>query len=186
MKKKRLLDAYPTKFLGGGAGAVTTAQIDFTVQPQGAQTEWCWAAVSASVSVFFDPRSPWTQCKVASAERQADCCANGLSSTCNHWWYLDKALTRTGNLASVVQGALDDNSISTDLQAKNPVCLRVEWADQSGHFLGIYGIYPDSGGITRLLLTDPIYGESDRSKADMSGHYQNNDGTWTHTYRTRP
>ena len=71
-----------------------------TVEHQ-TQTQWCWAAVSNSVSHFYDAGSTWTQCTIVNAELgQSTCCSNGSSSACNKPWYLDKALTRVGCLLS--------------------------------------------------------------------------------------
>ena len=38
-----------------------------TVEQQ-QQTQWCWAAVSNSVSHFYDAGSAWSQCTIVNAE----------------------------------------------------------------------------------------------------------------------
>ena len=44
-------------------------RLDFSMHHQ-QQTNWCWAAVSTSVALFFNPSSGWTQCAVANGELQ--------------------------------------------------------------------------------------------------------------------
>ena len=61
----------PSAALGAGGGGGSLA---FVIEPQ-LQTNWCWAAVSKSVSWFYDQSSPWTQCRVANAALpRTDCC----------------------------------------------------------------------------------------------------------------
>jgi hypothetical protein len=63
------------------------------------QSQWCWAACSTSISRLYDAGSSWTRCKVVNAElAQTRCCRDGSTSRCNQSWYLDRALTRTGEL----------------------------------------------------------------------------------------
>jgi hypothetical protein len=71
-----------------------TASLPFNMEAQ-TQTNWCWAATAKSVSHYFFKRSPWTQCKVASAELGLTCCVSPVPSACNVSWFLDRALTRT-------------------------------------------------------------------------------------------
>ena len=42
-------------------------RIPFVMQHQ-QQTQWCWAAVSVSVSHYYSPWSGWTQCAMVNAE----------------------------------------------------------------------------------------------------------------------
>src|SRR5947207_15958187 len=39
-------------------------RLDVNMQHQ-QHTEWCWAAVGASVSLYYKPSSTWTQCSIA-------------------------------------------------------------------------------------------------------------------------
>ncbi|MBA5686695.1 papain-like cysteine protease family protein [Rugamonas apoptosis] len=159
-------------------------KINFVVAPQ-LYTQWCWAAVSSSVSKYFDSASQWTQCQVASAELSLQCCSDG--GPCNTWWYLDRALARTQNANGWFAGASDVQQTAGELGSGRPICIRVEWPDGGGHFLAVIGTYQDSAGTERLLLSDPIFGSSSYSRDDLvNGAYQNGHGRWTHTYLTRP
>jgi len=160
-----------------------SAQLAVAVEPQ-LQSEWCWAAVSTSVSHFFDGASEWTQCTVAGSElAQQTCCQDGSTAQCNVPWYLDRALTRTGNLGSWRRGTIAGWRILGQLRAGRPVGARIQWAGGGGHFVVIAGARGPLGGTVEVR--DPIHGISTLPLGAFSSRYQGN-GTWTHTYFTRP
>ncbi len=176
----------------GGTSRCTGLVVD----PQ-QQTQWCWAAVSNSVSHFYDPGSAWTQCAVANAEMgQSGCCSDGTSAACNQPWYLDLALTRVGCLQSVSAGTLPVATVLSLLNADTPPCARQGWAGGGGHFVAIVcGFRYQSGlmsGTTstaltayRLQISDPWYGDSIVDYSTFVSGYQGT-GTWTHSYLTQP
>src|SRR6266700_5017599 len=92
----------------GGHGTGTTGgcgnPLGFTMQTQ-QQTQWCWAAVSVSVNLYYDPTSGQTQCAVANtALGQTTCCNDGSTAQCNQPWFLYLALQIVGNLNAVASG----------------------------------------------------------------------------------
>ena len=149
------------------------------------QPNWCWSAVSTSVSRFYNPASAWTQCTLANAElEQPGCCADGSTSQCNRDWYLDRALTRTGNLQSWVGNPVTLSDIEHELNAGRPVGVRIGWAGGGGHFVVLDG-YSDPGtGPGFLNVQDPIFGRSRMPYSAFRNTYHG-DGAWTHTYYTR-
>jgi len=147
------------------------------------QSQWCWAACSTSISHFYDAGSSWTQCTVVNAElTETNCCQNGSTAECNQPWYLDRALTRTGNFASSAAGAASMSTLRTQLSAGHPVGVRIGWAGGGGHFVMISGCLDDATGM--LEVRDPIYGTSEISIANFASSYQGS-GSWTHTFYTR-
>jgi len=154
----------------------------FTMQQQ-LQTEWCWAATSTSVSLFYDPvNSPWTQCTVVNAEQsQTTCCQNGASAACNVSWYLDKALTRTKNLNYYVSNSLSISDLDLELSNGRPMGARIGWAGGGGHFNVLAGA---STTDSRVHVHDPIYGDLDYDYNSYCTKYQGS-GTWTHSYYTQ-
>jgi hypothetical protein len=143
------------------------------------QTNWCWAATSASVSAFFNPSTSWTQCKVVNAELgRSDCCTNGSGSNCNKSWYLDKALTRTGNLQSWSSGAGSMANVSGEIDNGRPLCARIGWSGGGGHFVAIDGYNSD---LDMVAIDDPWYGASDVTLATFKTAYKGS-GSWTHKY----
>jgi hypothetical protein len=176
-------------------GAAPPAMIPFTVDGQN-ETFWCWAAVATSVSHFLDHQSIWSQCSLAStilpSQPQCCCgdgsndCANAKSSNCNRWWYLDNALSETGNLKNWITNIVPATDISNEITAKMPVCLRIEWPDTSGHFIGVNSVSTGSDGNDYLGTTDPIYGLGSFSTQQLIfGQYQQGQGKWTDTYYTQ-
>ena len=158
-------------------------RVPLTVQAQ-LQSQWCWAACSASVSHFYDAASGWTQCGVVNAElTQSGCCEDGSSAPCNQPWYLDRALTRTDNFARISNGPASMSELRTQLDAGRPVGARIGWAGGGGHFVTISGCLDDAAGV--LEVRDSIYGTSEIGIAAFRSSYQGS-GSWTHTYFTRP
>jgi hypothetical protein len=157
--------------------------VGFVMQTQ-LQTQWCWAACSASVSTFFDGASTWTQCGIVNAELgQSTCCQDGSTAQCNQPWYLDLALQRTGNLASWAAGTVTLAQVRSEVRRRRPVGARIGWSGGGGHFVMIAGYRCRDGGW--LDIRDPIFGASDVPLAIFTSSYQGT-GSWTHTYYTEP
>lgn len=159
--------------------------LGFNIEHQ-VQTEWCWAAVSKSVSVFFNAGSPWTQCTIVNAELgRTDCCADGSSASCNCPWYLDKALQRVNNLKKLSDSATDTAAVRSEIDGGDPLGVRIGWNGGGGHFVALYG-YDDSDPTNLLLMIgDPWTGTSIVPFDVFSTNYQGM-GTWTDSYFTQP
>jgi hypothetical protein len=162
-------------------------QLAFVMDPQ-RQSEWCWAAVSASVASYYGTAGPsggpWQQCELANAELgQTTCCANGATAQCNRDDTLDTALTRVGHLASAAYSAPAlFSDVQLEIGANHLVGVRVQWhASGTGHFVIIRGC-DDSGGMQNLDIEDPYYGSSTYDYSAFVVGYQSGGGGWTHTY----
>jgi hypothetical protein len=147
------------------------------------QSNWCWAATSKSVSYFYSIFSPWTQCKIASAELSNTCCNTPVPAACNVPWYLDRALTRTNNFVSIQSGTISWEEVKQQLQAGLVVGTRIGWSGGGGHFMSIHGV-SSIGRLQYLHIDDPIYGKSVLSYDQFATNYQGS-GSWTHTYFTK-
>lgn len=169
----------------GGAAAQSDVLDNFTVEHQ-QQDNWCWAAVSTSISRFFNSQSTWTECSLANAELQrSDCCGAGGPVGCNIPWYLDTALTSTGNLASYQRGTTTFAEVQNQIAAKHPLGCRIGWQGDGGHFVALGGWVLAPDGTQYIDVYDPIYGFSQVTLATFSSAYQGN-GSWTDTYFTQP
>jgi hypothetical protein len=158
-------------------------KVPLIVQTQ-QETQWCWAAVSVSVSLFYDAGSGWTQCSMVDAEMGQDiCCSKGGSAACNSPWYLNLALDRAGHLAAVDFSALSFGAVQTEVDNGQPPCSRIGWSGGGGHFVGIGG-YRQLGESQWLTICDPFYGVSSQSLPVFQSSYQGS-GTWTSSYRTQ-
>jgi hypothetical protein len=153
-----------------------------------AQTNWCWAAVSSSVSAFFagplgPSGQPWQQCEIVnSALGETSCCQAGNTNQCNQDGYLDQALTIVSHLAAAIIAApLSFAQIQQEIDAGHPIGVRIGWYGDGGHFVMISG-YDDTGGAEIVDVDDPWYGPSSYQIAAFTSGYQSGNGQWTHTY----
>jgi hypothetical protein len=174
-----VLDAKPVASLPPG---LPWHRLGFQMQHQ-QQGNWCWAAVAASVSRFYNTASTWTQCLVANSELgRNDCCGAGGPGACNRYGYLDVALTQVGNFDHMIWSSATFASASGEIDGGRPLGLRVAWSGGGAHFLAIIGYLDDGEGY--LAVDDPIYGKSDVSYATLKSNYQQT-GSWTHSYYTK-
>ena len=163
----------------GGARLVNRS-LDFTLQQQ-RQTQWCWAAVAASVASYYR-RSGWSQCRLVSLElSESTCCVDGVSAECNRPWYLDKALDRVRNLAAYTPRPLRLQQIRLEIDGTRPIGVRIGWRGGGGHFVVICG-YSE---LNVLDIHDPWFGRSSVDYLAFRRRYQGN-GRWTHSYQTMP
>lgn len=164
--------------LGGAAGSNTLA---FMMQAQ-TETQWCWAAVSTSVSKFFDTSSTWSQCTVANnAWSRTDCCSTGASGPCNKPWYLDLALGIVSVFDQMTSSIETFADTKSEINNGRPLCIRVGWSGGGGHFLAIFGWQETASGERYYRVDDPIYGSQRIRKSKLETSYQGT-GTWTHSY----
>ena len=150
------------------------------------QTEWCWAAVSKSVSTFFDSAAGWTQCAIVNSEMgRSDCCTKGGSPFCNCTWYLERALQRVSKFRNMLNSPSDRLTVRGEVDISNPMGARILWARGGGHFVALYG-YDDSDPDHLLVVVgDPWYGASIVDFDTFTTNYLGM-GSWTHSYFTRP
>jgi len=139
--------------------------LDFSMQLQN-QTNWCWAAVAASVGAYFAAAGAMLQCDVANGELgRTDCCGGGAAGPCNVYGLLASALNRVGHLrlwgykkkATLAQ-------IHSEIDALMPVCFRTASAGGGAHFIAVIGYLPGSAGFAGselVAVEDSWWGSSD-------------------------
>lgn len=146
------------------------------------EDEWCWAAVSTSLALFFQPSSPWTQCEVVNAELgQTTCCQDGGSSLCNQPWDLTKALQLVRHWLDDFEEEPSVSGIAEQLTMRRPVCLCINWTGGGGHFVSVDGIDEKAG---QLHIADPLFGPSYVAYDGFPASYQGG-GIWGWTYLTK-
>jgi hypothetical protein len=142
-----------------GAAPGSEERIPFVMQGQ-EQTEWCWAAVAASISRHHEPSSAWTQCLIADAEFGVNfCCDDGSCRACNRPHPVGSALMRTGNFDRFLNRAVDFDEVKAEVAAGKPVCVSIDWQPRGGHAAVISG-YVEAGGARYVVVQDPLHGES--------------------------
>jgi hypothetical protein len=155
------------------------AKLDFTMRSQRLR-DWCWAAVSVSVDRFYNSRSVWTECAIAAAELRLSCCDS--AQQCNRVHLLDPPLKRLTRLKQdPLPRVLTFSEIQQQIDAGNPVCVRIEWTDGGGHFTVISGYATSRAGVNRVTLEDPFYGHSEAAYDAFRTKYQGS-GKWTGTF----
>ena len=178
--------APPRRLAGAASLAPASGRLAFTIQKQ-QQSNWCWAAVSTSVSHFFSAASSWTQCLVANTTLpRTDCCGAGAAdpTRCNTYGYLDRALTTTGNLRQMQSRSLSFAEVQTEIGASKPVGSRVGWYGGGGHFMAVVGWLVADSGEQYLDIADPIFLNSQILYSSYASAYQSG-GDWTHSYLTQ-
>lgn len=181
-----LLNQSPVKSTHKGVlkyftGLHSSSILSFNMQRQ-TGNNWCWAATSTSVSLFYNVQSTWSQCKVAThAFPTESCCSSPIPLPCDIPWYLDLALSITGNFINLLQ-PLNFKDIKRELRSGRVIGARIEWVGGNGHFVVIYG-YRTVAGINYLYIDDPITGKSNLTEKAFRNKY-NGTGRWTHSYLT--
>ncbi|HEX8442263.1 MAG TPA: papain-like cysteine protease family protein [Allosphingosinicella sp.] len=187
--------AYPTRPLTMSAasprGGAAPILLPFKVQRQGKRPQWCWAAVTSSISGYPNPPhdAPVTMCKIASNELGPNCCATPVPGACDVQNTLDGPLGNIGRLRQpVITGYLGETAVRAELSANLPLPIRVVWTKSGGggHFCVIYGIRT-VGTQLQYAVSDPIYGEASVAHAALiAGGYKAGGGAWSHSYVVKP
>ena len=174
----------------GNAGRATCSPLsiyEFDWQRQ-EQTHWCWAAMTAAVSLYYDPSSIWTQCRLANAvEGRKDCCEDGGSPECNIEQDAKTGLEKTGNFHSETTEAALPQQIADEMRQLRPIVAGVFKSGQPiGHAVVIQGFYPATSEAQMLVkVCDSSYGESLITYETLRLRYQG-EYLWLRTQITKP
>ncbi|MFS2135366.1 papain-like cysteine protease family protein [Duganella sp. Dugasp56] len=167
----------------GDHGLEAERKLAFAIQTQ-LQSKWCWAAVTTSVALFYQPKSAVSQCKLATwrCNDEHDCCTAPLPEGCNHTYNTGQALAHVGHLQASTQGALPLATLKSQIDDDQPVGASVKWSSGRGnHAMVIYGYKDDS-----IWIADPGRrgGVTYMKYADYPASYKSG-GTWARTYTTK-
>jgi hypothetical protein len=132
--------------------------LNFKIQKQ-ILDNWCWAALSSSISFYFNDNSKWSQSIIASALLGHDSCStvniNNASiapPVCDQVVDISSALKHTGNYATEISRPLTFNEGQID--GGWPICCQILWKEFSvSHFVAIYGYQG-----ANLIIGDPQSG----------------------------
>jgi hypothetical protein len=172
------------------ADAARPNPLSFSMQPQ-KQTEWCWAAVAASISSFYNDAQPRSQCELATQFLGVPCCIDPLPSEPpppwdgNSSYSLDVPLTVLRHLAGqLIPDVLSFDDIVTQINSGKPICCHIKWdqdAPHGGHFNVIVGYDAHTQDV---IVRDPYaaYGEKTLPYEAFKSNYHG--GSWDQTYLT--
>ncbi|QIG96631.1 MULTISPECIES: papain-like cysteine protease family protein [unclassified Bradyrhizobium] len=155
------------------------------------KSNWCWAAVAASVAHFYRPSSTVTQCDIANGQLgQDDCCVGG-NETCNVYGYLMSSLFRVGHFSKwTARRPASFQETQEEIGGTRPLCMRIVWNGGGAHLVTIKGYAGESAPGAQqqddrgLAIADPWWGLSDIDAEEFPRGYINC-GTWTDTYYTK-
>jgi hypothetical protein len=163
----------------------TNQELTFDIQRQQGDN-WCWAAVTASVSYFYDNGTAWTQCTIACTRlNKNDCCPPRNGNPCDVQNRLDLALQITGNFIDpLLDYPLRFADVQQQIDSRKVVGARIQWANGFGHFVALHG-YNDTTAINYLYVADPIFGKNIVNFDTFIRNYQQSGSSWTHSYLTK-
>ena len=151
---------------------------------------WCWAAVAATLSQYFFPDSPISQCEIAREvlhPQGGDCC--GAVSDCDRSAELKDALSAAGALTGqtihtrkLAGKPITFGAIRKQIDSGHPVGVHIEWySEQRGHVVIISGYSLDRSGEQWLDIADPYYQDATVPYAQFVSAYLDA-GEWRDTY----
>jgi hypothetical protein len=167
------LDFVSAAELGGAAPAVSLAAevANFSMTCQ-EEMQWCWAAVTQSVENWRG--SDVSQSEIASSHVSPDApnpvCVHPLDSSsdgsfcntchrgCGGPHSLGSVLNQRGRLSSggAVQGIPKFEDITAAIDDQRPIPIRIDWGNDSGHFICLFGYFTDDSGVRRVRIYDPL------------------------------
>jgi hypothetical protein len=158
----------------------------FDIQRQ-EESNWCWAAVSATVLSYYDNDTDWTQCDIATAVLKVDACTGDRSAPhINKQTELDKALRVVGCLKRMTDKKVPEKVVFQEIAQRRPVCVRIGWTGEGGHFVVIRGWFIGMEGAVWYIVEDPIKiggGTRMMTAAKFENAYGNlGRSEWTHSY----
>jgi len=152
------------------------------------RSEWCWAAVSVSVNLFFRPEATHTQCEIAGSVLELSCCKDSAPAQCNTPHELHPVLGRLHLLArDPVLKPLTFHQVQQEIDAGRPICALIKWLDNAGnltdrgHFIALAGYRVTPAQTQFVSIADPLYGPSSVNFAEFSnqkGGYRDGTGVW--------
>ena len=162
----------------------------FRVQRQ-EQTQWCWAAVTASLMSLLDPNNQ-TQSSVVHESLTSD--------DLNRPQDLTEIARKLGLAVKYTSRQLALYELRDGINQGLPIPLQINWrkADGelgAGHYVVLTGIGPDVSdeGQTLIKIEDPSKGELQMTFAELKDDYpgaankhlyaQAHSGVWTYTHR---
>lgn len=156
------------------------------------QSEWCWAAVTASVDEYYNGGSGQKQCKIVEGHFPGkSCCIKGSSKACNKTFQLEIALSGIGHMSGAVlnRSLTYSESERQNCTLKRPFGVRIQWhGTPGGHFVTITGVHDDKR--TELHIEDPDWGRLVMAHKTIQTAYQSSyhsgkpQGSWTDSYPT--
>lgn len=158
----------------------------FDIQRQ-EQTNWCWAAVGATVVHYYNNNTSWTQCDIVTAALKQDACFVDASSPhINKQWYLDRALSIVGCLKRMTDKRVPEELVLYEIAARRPLGVRIHWRGGGGHFVVLRSWFIGEDDALWYVVEDPAKNGGGTRKMPASkfetAYGSQGRGSWSHTY----
>lgn len=128
-------------------------ELDFNIQAQ-QQSNWCWAAISVSMTKFYNSNSQLEQCSLVNNRLgRTDCCQDGSSKQCNQTQSIYKVLPQLGVSASPHAGQQSFIELSEQIQLGHPLVL-ILMRGLDAHYAVLSGV----GANETVTIKDPMGG----------------------------
>jgi len=172
--------------------AMSKILIELVIPDQGGLDQLCWAAVGSGISAFYKDNPPLRPCEIAKkhlVKKQLfvpNCCDASMAQDCNKPGDLAEVFTMINHLDRVpIEDSVAFDTVKQKTNAELPVCARVDFDGQGGHFVAIGG-YDDSNPENILVrIYDPQGGQTVTLPFDKFKTAYLSAGVWTRTFFTK-
>jgi Papain-like cysteine protease AvrRpt2 len=166
-----------------GAGPTSVSLTAYSTDPQ-EQSNWCWAAVTQSVSRFYATAPVPQQCEIVARQlTPLDCCGADKTGPCNKAWNLDQPLKAAGHYNYRDDSTIPFTDVQTEVTGSRPVGVRIDWGDGTAHFVAIIG-WSTATGTEWVDVGDPFSGFVQTPYQTLVSGYHGSAGSWANTYTT--
>jgi hypothetical protein len=188
------------------SNVIAKRKLNFKIEIQ-EQSEWCWAAVAASINKYFDPASTLQQCDVANKVLPKDypgqdlpdsdcpCCCHCCCEPekCDKPAQLEVALQQVHKFRKILLRPLTFEEIQREIDAGRPIGVAITWESGNspepnsrnpnppGHFVVLRGYRELTSGLRQVYVGDPLNPSSLVDVDEFTLAYYG-DGVWTASY----
>lgn len=154
-------------------------------QQQREEGKWNWIAVAASISSYFNPGEPWSQCEIAAQELGLQCCIQPRPNGCDESGLVADAMETAEVLDEEIAGRATFAQARAAILLQQPFGVGIVWQNRARHSVSVYGyaIYQGQGEQGAELLIGepwPAIGDSWVPYATFPQNYLGG-GAWAET-----
>src|ERR1700685_859390 len=155
--------------------------LNFVMQPQ-QFSNWCWAAIAASLVNFYGiGRAKQEEIAASVVGFGRDASGEPIRGGSNVPAMLDEALRASGCYSHWSPGGPTFERIAREIEAGRPLCVSIEWRTGGGHYVVISGHHSES---RELHVEDPKHGRSVQRFDDFPNRYQGCGAIWRGVFWT--
>jgi hypothetical protein len=158
----------------------------FPIQAQ-QMSNWCWAALTASLCDYYTTPGPYNQQQVVALVINLPICGAGpLNPFCNQTCDIATALSTVGHLnGNAIDGTIQPGAMQQALQQYGPVACEMSIPNIGGHAVAVVNAYPGPSNKLYVDVADPSDGTIQTMSFDnFSSDYRATGGSWARTYLT--